>query len=203
MYLGTSPCDPNVADMLDGRRLGLMCQPGSNRPKAGWIWAADNGCFNAATWNHRRWLTWLNTDMPRSGCLFATVPDVVADHDATLARFIIHAHEVAAARYPIAFVGQNGATIANIPWSDIDCLFVGGTTEWKMSATAFDLAEQARTIGKWVHVGRVNRARRFAAWSHAADSADGTYLAFGPTTNAPKVAAWLDAHWANPRLAFT
>lgn len=201
LYLGTSPCDPSVSDMLDARRLGLMCQPASNLPRAGWIWAADNGCFNAK-WDHARWLGWLNRDMPRSGCLFATVPDVVADHAATAARFDQYVSDVLTARFPVAFVGQDGAERGGVPWERMDCLFIGGSTAWKMSQHAFRLARQARERGKWVHVGRVNSLDRFSSWANDADSCDGTFIAFGPKKNAPKVAAWMDRQWAQPSMNF-
>jgi hypothetical protein len=202
LYLGTSPNDDAVRPLLDSHRIGLMSQPGSNPPRPGWVWAADNGCFNAR-WDHDQWARWLARDMPRSGCLFATVPDVVADHAATLDRFNIHARTVADARYPIAFVGQDGASIAGIPWSDIDCLFIGGSTDWKLSERAFALAGAARDRGKWVHVGRVNSNRRFAAWAPHADSCDGTFLAFGPTKNAPRLERWIADAWTQPALTLT
>lgn len=41
--------------MLNAHELALMSQPGSNPPRAGWIWAADNGCF-AAKWDEATWL---------------------------------------------------------------------------------------------------------------------------------------------------
>lgn len=199
LYLGTSPCDENVADMLNHHKIGLMCQPGSNRPRPGWLWAADNGCF-AAKWDEHAWLRWLDVDHPRAGCLFAVVPDVVADHEGTVERFHQHRASVTERRYPVAFVAQDGATPDNIPWADLDCLFIGGTTEWKMSPAAFSAADAARERGRWVHVGRVNSRSRYRAWADHADSADGTFLAFGPSKNAPKVAGWVEDHWRNPSL---
>lgn len=199
LYMGTSPCEAAVTDMLDSRRIGLMCQPASNPPQAGWIWAADNGCFSDK-WDELKWITFLQRSHPRSGCLFAVVPDVVADHNATIKRFWQYRDVVVANRYPVAFVAQDGATEAGIPWIAIDCLFIGGTTEWKMSPQAFHLADCARRYGKWVHVGRVNSWDRFESWADRADTCDGTFIAFGPSVNAPKVAAWMDRHYANPRL---
>lgn len=199
IYLGTCPNEPGVKMMLDAHGLGLMCQPASNRPIAGWIWAADNGCF-AKTWDKDKWAAWLTRPHPRSGCLFATVPDVVGDHHATLARFWIYRDLVDDLRYPIAFVAQDGSGPDLIPWGSLDCLFVGGTTEWKQSEIAFDIAARARAEGKWVHVGRVNSKARLASWQHHADSADGTFLAFGPKTNLPRLVAWLDHISENPTI---
>lgn len=199
LYLGTCPNQPEVAAMLSAHDLGLMCQPKSNRPRAGWIWAADNGCF-AAKWDVASWLRWLDSGLPRAGCLFATVPDVVADHRATLALWRQYAPMVSERHYPLAFVGQDGATAGNVPWDDLDCWFVGGSTAWKQSEQSYALAVEARERGKWVHVGRVNSLRRLRSWTGLADSADGTFLAYGPKVNQPKVAAWLAAVKAAPSL---
>lgn len=199
-YLGTSPREPDIEAMLNAHRLGLMCQPASNPPRAGWVWAADNGCF-AAKWDPKRWQAWLSRPMPRSGCLFAVVPDVVADHAATLERWDVYGDVVRRLRYPAAFVAQNGAEDGGVPWDDLDCLFIGGSTEWKQSEHAFTLAVEARRRGKWVvHVGRVNSSARLASWRAHADSADGTFLAFGPKVNLPKVIGWLEHAEANASL---
>jgi hypothetical protein len=131
------------------------------------------------------------------------VPDVVADHDATLHRFAAYRPLVVAARFPVAFVAQDGCTPDSAPWDLMDCLFIGGSTEWKMSPRAFAVADEARQRGKWVHVGRVNSWSRFESWSDRADSCDGTFLAFGPAVNAPRVASWMDRTFAHPRLELT
>ncbi len=201
LYLGTSPCEGAVADLLDRRRIGLMCQPASNPPRIGWLWAADNGCFSD-TWDEQRWQRWLESDFPRSGCLFATVPDVVGDADATLERFWHYHQQVRDMRYPVALVAQDGLERRVVPWEHIDCLFIGGSTEWKLSEHARKLASRARERNKWVHVGRVNSQKRFQSWATCADSCDGTFLAFGPTTNTPKLVRWLDGHEFAPQLEF-
>lgn len=199
MYLGTSPNSPPVAQAIRSRRMGLMCQPGSNKPRPGMVWAADNGCF-ASTWDHDRWVAWLARDHPRTGCLFAVVPDVVGDAAATRARWDIYRHEVAALRYPLAYVAQDGSEDCPPPWDTLDTLFIGGSTEWKMSEHAYAVAAEAHRRGKWVHIGRVNSWSRFDAWRSHADSADGTFLAFGPLTNIAKVVEWGDRHNLTPTL---
>jgi hypothetical protein len=181
LYLATSPNQPEVGDALSRHRIGLMCQPASHKPKAGWLWAADNGCFSDG-WNYPKWRKWLGSDLPKAGCLFATVPDGVE------------------LSYPLAFVLQDGAHDAVIPWRGLDCLFIGGSTEYKMSDEAFAVATEARERGKWVHVGRVNSWSRFEAWAPYADSCDGTFLAFGPRTNFPRLMRWVDRHDLNPQL---
>jgi hypothetical protein len=74
----------------------------------------------------------------------------------------------------------------------MDVLFIGGDTEWKLGPVASDLAAQAKRRGKWVHMGRVNSEKRLRyADAIGCDSADGTYLTFGPDVNLPKTLAWL------------
>lgn len=68
------------------------------------------------------------------------------------------------------------------------------TTEWKLGKAAADLANQALSHGKWVHMGRLNSGKRF---KYARDvvgchSSDGTFLAFGPDTNLPRLYRWFD-----------
>ena len=56
-----------------------------------------------------------------------------------------------------------------------------------------DLVAEAKERGKWAHMGRVNSMRRYDyARGIGCDSADGTYLTFGPTVNLPKVLKWID-----------
>lgn len=64
--------------------------------------------------------------------------------------------------------------------------------DWKLSPVAAGLVREAKARSKWVHMGRVNSRRR---WSYAeyigCDSADGTFLAFGPDVNLPRLTAWV------------
>jgi hypothetical protein len=96
-------------------------------------------------------------------------------------------------RYPVAFVAQDGANVTNIPWCDFDVLFIGGTTSFKQGFGSGLIAREARERGKWVHVGRVNSLKRLMHWAEIADSADGTFLAFGPQRNAPRVKSWVES----------
>jgi hypothetical protein len=80
-----------------------------------------------------------------------------------------------------------------VPWDTVDWVFIGGSNEFKLSEVAYAVAGKARSLGKKVHLGRVNSFRRLkAARVSAFDSADGTYLRFGPDVNFPKLIEWLD-----------
>jgi hypothetical protein len=94
--------------------------------------------------------------------------------------------------YPAALVLQDGQEHLPVPFDDLDAVFIGGSTAWKLGPHAADLAAQARTRGLGVHMGRVNSMRRLR---HAAaigcHSVDGTYLAYGPDRNLPTLLRWL------------
>jgi hypothetical protein len=111
---------------------------------------------------------------------------------------------VAFFRYPLAFVAQDGASVDTVPWENLDVLFIGGTDQFKLGPTAKALIVEAKARDKWVHIGRVNSQGRFLAFAAlGADSCDGTYLAFGPDTNLPKLLSWARHHETQPSLFAT
>lgn len=188
---------PKVREAMAAGLIGQLRQPDDGHLLVpGAIWAADNGCFNPRRFTIRRWARWLDAQ-PRTA-LWATVPDVVGDHAATLRRWHRLARFVAEAGFPPAFVAQDGCTPAAIP-TDAACVFLGGTTEWKLSPAAQAVATEAKRRDLFVHMGRVNSRRRLRiAASWGCDSVDGTYLVFGPDVNLPKLLGWL--HPEQPSL---
>ncbi len=191
--------------MSDGL-IGAMMTPDQGYKKDRFdhiTWAADNGCYTNPERSLDDYLTFLGAFSPtaRTGCLFATALDIVGDSKATLARFHGCHDPIRQLGYPVAFVAQDGAEASGMtPWDHFDCLFVGGTTAWKLSEPARSLAVEARKRGKWVHMGRVNSRRRFLTAASFCDSADGTFLAFGPDLNLPKVLRWANEATNCPQL---
>jgi hypothetical protein len=164
------------------------------RPPEGQLWAADNGRFaSPKDYTDLGYLFWLRElDEWQDRCLFATAPDVYGDHAATLELSLPMLPRIRALGYPGAFVIQPGATSDTVPWDEFDALFVGGP--WRGTEPTFTLAAEAKERGKWVHMGRVNSRRMFlAAQSGGFDSADGTFLRYGPDRRRPEVDAWLEA----------
>lgn len=156
-------------------------------------WAADNGCFSDA-WDETEWWTWLQR-LDRSA-LFAVCPDVVGDWLATQQRWSTYARDMRQLGFRVAYVLQDGAP--DFPF-EADAVFVGGSTEYKLSDDAKALVANANACGKWTHMGRVNSERRvWTAWSWGCDSVDGTFLAFGPDINLPRLRRWFDP----PQMAF-
>lgn len=108
-------------------------------------------------------------------CRFVALPDVVGSARRTLECFEQWRDELSG--WPKALVAQDGLEHLTIPWDSIDALFVGGSTEWKMSKHAADCIRAAKICDKWVHVGRVNTPGRFEHFEALnVDSIDGTGL---------------------------
>lgn len=194
MLYFANPCGIEVVEHMLAGTLGYIDTPlqGNRRP-ADVIWCADNGCFSSR-FNEEQW--WRFLEMNASDtvlCAFATAPDVVGDAGATLERSAPWLPKIRALGYPAAFVGQDGIEELGIPWDDFDAFFIGGSTDWKLSDHARTLAGEARERGKWVHMGRVNSKKRWKlAESWGCDSADGTFLTFGPSVNLPKLLRWFE-----------
>jgi len=193
IYFATSS-SPTIRDHMTRGNLGMMATPADGRsPATAAVWAADNGCFGKGYPGDDGYLAWLRKHAEHAPrCVFATAPDVVGDAAATLERSEPFYEPIRALGYPVALVAQDGLTVDATPWDQIDALFIGGSTEWKLGASARELISAAKAHGKFVHIGRVNSHRRMR-YAHfvGADSVDGTFLAFGPDTNLPKLRGWL------------
>lgn len=187
--------------------LGMIATPAQgNLLPDGTCWLADNGCFGNGYPGDDGYLEWLAGGRKFADrCVFATAPDVITrdeggslhpDAAATLERSAPMLPRIRAFGFKAALVAQNGLEDLPVPWDTFDALFVGGDTAWKLGPAARALVAEANARGKWTHLGRVNSLRRLRyAAAIGCDSADGTYLAFGPDTNLPKLLGWLrDVH---------
>lgn len=190
LYFATAS-GPKVRAAIAAGQLGQMHTPDvGNRLIDGARWAADNGCFNARTFTVLRWGRWL-LSLPRTAD-WAVVPDVVGNHAKTLRRWHRYAPWVRRVGFTPAFVCQDGCDAHDIP-ADAGAVFIGGTDAYKISNAAHRCVEEAQRRGIPTHMGRVNSLRRLriaAQWG--VDSVDGTYLAFGPDVNLPKLLSWLN-----------
>ena len=162
---------PNVGRLLSPRQYSRAADTAeSGRP-----WAADNDAFLA--WDLDRYSMMLERIAGLSGCLFVTAPDVVGDNVATDQLWKIWSHVIHQTGLPAAYVAQDGARFDRVPWTGIDALFVGGTTDWKMGDDARWIVDEAKQRELWVHMGRVNSWQRLKyAMSIGVDSIDGTSL---------------------------
>ena len=184
--------------------VGVMLSPNmGNRLPPDRVFALDNGAFSKTVpfspMAFIRLLERHRDDQDR--CLFAVAPDVVADAAATLD---LSRHWMPLIRdmgYRVALVAQDGLESLVVPWESFDALFMGGTTGWKLSESAYHLMAEAKRQGKHVHAGRVNSLRRLRTMAMAgSDSADGTFIAFAPDHNTRRMQRWIDAMHRQPAL---
>jgi hypothetical protein len=204
MYFA-NPSTPRVRAAMAAGRLGAILSPAQgNRIPAAAQFIIDNGCGPGKDGQpgggypgNRAYLELLShlSAQSRRRCLFAVAPDVLCDAEATIARLDPFSGRIRAwFGLPVAMVAQDGLERLDVPWQSFDVLFLGGSTEWKLGLAARRLAGAAKARGKRVHMGRVNSLRRLRyADAIGCDSADGTYLAFGPDYNLPALLGWLRA----------
>jgi hypothetical protein len=176
MLLLATTGHPDIAERFAHPHLGRLLQPrhtssAEATARAGLPWAADNDCFQGL--HEQRFLRMLDRIADLPGCLFVSCPDVVGDHAQTLELWHQWSPLISAAGQPAAFVLQDGATWDEVP-SEVP-LFIGGTNEFKLGYDCAALVRCAKYERRWVHMGRVNSAKRMAyAASIGCDSIDGT-----------------------------
>lgn len=154
--------------------MGQLLTPLTRYKNWGGLFAMDNGAFTKFPEAGFRRMLKRNLQH-RLRCLFVTCPDIVGNARRTLD--IFHHNDVWLGEgvWPVALVAQNGLEDLDIPWWDLQCLFIGGIDPWKESNACADLVREAKRRGKWVHVGRVNTTERFELFHHlGADSCDGS-----------------------------
>lgn len=150
-------------------------------------WAMDNGVFTGRFDESAFWKKLERLQPHQPQCLFVVAPDVVANAIATLSAWRYWGPAIHAAGWPVAFVAQDGQENLPLP-PEFDALFIGGSTEWKMSNYALALIAEAKRRGAWVHVGRVNSQSRIRHFQLAGvDSVDGTTICFAPNKYYPVI----------------
>jgi hypothetical protein len=181
--------------------VGFMASERAGNVVPSWAtWAADNGRFaSPRDYSDDRYLNWLDAQ-DRQLCLFATAPDVLADHDATIAMSFPLLPRLRALGYKAAFVAQDNWCEETTPWDELDVLFIGGTTEFKLSHGG-EAVYAGKKRKKWVHMGRVNSFKRLrVAAAIGCNSVDGTFLKFAPNHNEGRMLRWLERLDEQPLL---
>ena len=150
--------------------------------KEGVTWVMDNGSFS--NFDEIAFLRMADVAVTDPYCKWVAMPDVVGDNAATMRLFshykkILESHWIPTPdlKNKLAFVIQDGAKVANIPWAEITAVFLGGSTKFKLSREAWVILEAAKKKKKWVHVGRVNTPPRIGYFHGIADSIDGSGIA--------------------------
>jgi len=176
-------CMFNISRMVGGQMNALQ---------AGCTWMLENNRF-ANGFIESLWHKELDTFKDyKDTCLGIVIPDWPFNASGTLDEFWKYQHIPKVYGYRVALVTQNGMTTNDIPWPEIDTLFIGGDDAHKRGLEGQTLALAAKERGKWVHVGRCNsggeylkrngkvRGAMLKHWTWA-DSADGTTLIKHPT----------------------
>jgi|ERR1051326_3161656 hypothetical protein len=156
-------------------QVGQLITPLTEFANRGGTFAIDNGAFS--NFDSRKFLRLLERNKAhRDKCIFVAAPDVVGSARRTLEVF--HHWFPKLHGWPIALVAQDGQEDLPIPWHAIEAVFIGGSTQFKLSPAAAQIVKAAKAIGKWVHIGRVNTPERFDYFlSLGADSIDGSGIA--------------------------
>jgi hypothetical protein len=122
--------------------------------------ALDNGCFSGH-FDAKKFDKYLEKIANKKHlCLFLVMPDAVGDPVKTMDLWRRYYDKYK--NWPLAFVAQDGQEcLLYPPDNEWQCLFIGGSTHWKMSEAAKKCIQYAVDRGKHIHIGRVNSYRRF------------------------------------------
>lgn len=165
-------CSPAKIDAYReryGEDFWQLRTPLTNYARAATPYGLDNGCFK--TFERDAWARLLE-QAEEDAPVFACLPDIVGDAQRTVELFTYFKSFTNG--IPRALVLQDGIEHATIPWDDLAAVFVGGSDAFKFSPITMRAAKTAKMLGKWVHVGRVNTAKRVSNWVGVADSIDGS-----------------------------
>jgi len=147
-------------------RIGLLISPkGWRIPPRYFPWAMDNGAFT--DFDPELFCKCLDRAKHINRPIFVAVPDALGDAEETSRLWKEWSGKI---NFPLAFVAQDGHEPQDVP-KDAFAVFVGGTSEWKLSN-----AHKFKGVAKWLHIGRVNTGGRLK-WANEcceADSVDGT-----------------------------
>lgn len=161
MFVLVSGATTTVRSMLvQHPNLGVLLTPsdGNSVPVPGVVWAADNSAFSG--FDESRFRAFLKRIAHRTGCLWVAAPDVVGDAAATARLWDVWRPIIKAHGHRPALVAQDGLTKADVPWRDLEAIFIGGTTRYKLGEAACEIVGEAVARNVWPHMGRVNTAKR-------------------------------------------
>ena len=209
MRLLVSGATRDVTHWLDVApdRMGVLLTPsaGNAIPSKGVPYAVDNDCFNGlkpGPW--MRLLARLAESDHKP--IWVACPDAVADAGATWSLYDVWAPVLRSLGLPVALVLQDGLEKlkhrAFLPsaWNDLTAVFVGGSTEWKLSDHAANFIREAKDRGKLVHIGRVNSMRRIQYFARLKpDSIDGSGFSKWAKRIGPGL-RWIEVAMADEQL---
>lgn len=157
-------------------RIGWLIGPSAIRKTKLRDWmpfALDNDAYSAwsknTPWSETAWREMIQIiRMSQRKPLWCLIPDVVADREATLEKWVKYAPEIQSLGWPTAFAVQDGMETSDVP--DCDLVFIGGTDIWKWTTLKIWTSHFPR-----VHVGRAGELYRIWQCEDAgAESCDST-----------------------------
>lgn len=156
--------------------LGQLLTPLTRYRDWGGKYGIDNGAYSG--FPEEEFLRLLRRQENRKeDCLFVTCPDIVGSGQRSIEIFRRRRLWIPDG-WKVALVIQDGMEDIEIPWDELDAIFVGGMDPWKDSKAAADIVKTATIFKKWKHIGRVNTPRRFQHFAElGADSCDGSGVA--------------------------
>ena len=177
--------------------VGQLMSPGGWRMPKPWLpYALDNGAWGAHL-NRRLWDAALWQDHLRRASLsgyeplWAVVPDVVGDRDATKERWLEYLSEVTRYGWAPAFAAQDGMAFDDVP-DAAAVVFLGGSTEWKLKG----IRPWCAAFPGRVHVARVNTYARLRLCAGAgAVSCDGTGWGRGDSRQKAGLYQFIEEEW--------
>lgn len=193
MILFVSGATKTIEKYRGNPYLGCFLTPrtgNSENSRRNCLWAADNAAFS--NFNEHSFIKMLER-IKGSDCKFVACPDKVCDGQETIKLFYEWQSIIRKYNLPVALVIQNGMKLSDIPFNMIDAIFIGGDNEFKLGPDAREITEQAKLLGKWIHMGRVNTNKRLKyAFEIGCDSVDGSGYSMFPEIMIPRALKFLD-----------
>jgi hypothetical protein len=146
-----------AADFGEGVEFAQLLTPLTRFAWYGGPFAVENGLYSGAEMD--AFLSLLERQRPhREQCIFVSVPDV--PFSARRTREVFNYWYPKLCVWPLAYVSQNGQEDIDIPWPLVSAVFIGGDDAHKDGREGECVARAAMAMGKHVHWGRVNNAKR-------------------------------------------
>jgi len=189
--------------------VGVLISPsyGKKVPVDKWMpFVLDNDAFTCwrdnRPWDFEAWrqmLCWIA--MTGLKPIWAAVPDVVANREATMTNWPIYRDEIKSRNWDTAFCVQDGMTPGDVP-DDADVVFVGGSDGWKFPSLPMWCSSFPR-----VHCARVNAPEMIEACERlGCESVDGTGWFRDPSRpdKLPMIERFIEGHRnQTPELCLT
>lgn len=164
-----------LANELPDLVAGQLVVANKGRRNWGGCFAMDNSAFIKFDCNKFRRMQQSHAAF-KANCLFVACPDVVGNARRTLELW--KRREVFASGFDLCLVAQDGIEDIEIPWDEMQSIFIGGKDPWKDSSACIDVVKTAKILGKHVHCGRVNQIKRYKTFAEVGcDTCDGSSIA--------------------------